>query len=144
MPDISLDWPSPDNSGLAGDFQFDASGDLLTCDGDVETRQRIVRRFLTNPRQVSAADGLILPPDYIFDVQYGVGLRRTIGAAVNAARVESIKQSCRDAMLQEEGVASSPAPDVVVQKANNAIAVAGTFYGASSKRAIATPRVTLG
>ena len=143
MSDISLDWPVNGDVGLAGDFQVDASGDLLTCDGDVETRQRIIRRFLTNPRGVSPADGQILPPDYIFDTQYGVGLRRTIGSAVNAARVETIKQLCRDAMLQEEGVASSPAPDVLVQKANGAIAVAGTFFGAQSKRALATPRVTL-
>ena len=150
MSDLALEWPA--DQTLQGDLAVDASGDLLTCDLDVEARQRVTRRLLTNPRQLSSDGLVVLPPEYIFDGTYGVGLRRMVGSAVNSRNAQTLKQTVLDGVLQEDVVAPNPPPAVAVTSSNAGVAspppsggflVAVTFTSASTSRPVSTPRITI-
>lgn len=137
---MSCPWPFPDLS--LGGLQVGPDGDLLMCDGAEEARQRVARRVLSNPRQV-LADGTVLPPDNLFDPQYGVGVRRMIGQAVNAAGIDKLRQLIRDGMIVEDTVSSNPPPDVLIQSTNNNIFFIAAFVPAGSASPTSTPKIPL-
>ena len=56
------------------DIAASATGDLQPVAGIERGQQRILRRLLTNPREV-LPDGSVLPPDYIFHRNMGRGCR---------------------------------------------------------------------
>ncbi len=143
MSDLSLEWPAI-GSPTGGDWQVDISGDLLTSDGDTETRQRVTRRLLTSPRTVPPDGTAILPPDYIFEPTYGAGLRRMIGSAVSSNNAQTVKQICLDGVTQEDTVAPLPPPDVAVQALGSAgFSVAVSFTSATTGRPVSTPKISL-
>lgn len=141
IADVSLDWPA--DGTFQGDIGVGPDGDILACDGDVETRQRVVRRWLTNQR-LQLDDGSVLAPDDRFNPTLGKGLRRGVGQAVTPARVEETKQLCRDGMMEEEAIAVSPPPDAFLQSpAPGVLSAFGVFTTNQSQRPVATPRITL-
>lgn len=91
MPDIAHDF--------GADVILAPNGDISLASGTMLTRQRALRRLLTNPG------------DYIWDVNYGAGLGNMIGQPVFAARITAI---VRQQMFQEATVARSPPPVVSV------------------------------
>lgn len=91
MADLSLEWH--------GDFEIDASGDLLVVDGDDEVRQRLERRLFT------AKQG------YIWHPQYGAGLPQKIGSTLSVSQIRSIVAS---QLAMEASVATSPPAQLTV------------------------------
>lgn len=85
MTDVSLEWH--------GDFQADATGDLLLVDGDNEVRQRLERRLFTAVR------------GYVWHQEYGAGLPQKIGLTYTAPQIESI---VRSQIALEASVAPNP------------------------------------
>lgn len=85
MTDVFLEWHD--------DFHPDASGDLLTVDGDDEVRQRLERRLFT------AVKG------YVWHPNYGAGLPQKIGSVLS---VEEIRSVCAAQLALEASVAPFP------------------------------------
>lgn len=112
MADVSLEW--------GGDFQADATGDLLIVDGDDEVRQRIERRLFT------AVDG------YLWHPGYGAGLPQKIGSVYTPSQILSIVSS---QLAQEASVAPSPPAQItVVPDPNNAgvVSIAIKYWDAAT------------
>ena len=86
---------------VGADLTIDPDGRLMTVTDDAWTRQRVVRRLLTNAG------------DYIWDLSYGGGLRREIGGVVAARRIEA---SILRQLRLEAAVARQPGPKVVVSE----------------------------
>lgn len=94
------------------DIAASATGDLLPVDSTVRGQQRILRRLLTNPREV-LSDGTVLPPDNIFHPEYGAGLARKVGTVIDLAKLRVL---IRGQMLLEDAVARTPEPVIDVQE----------------------------
>lgn len=84
---------------FGNDISLSPSGDIATVDGSEQTKQRILRRLLTNPG------------DYIFQLNYGAGLGRFVGQPVNAPEIEAI---IRAQIALEATVAAIPEPVITV------------------------------
>lgn len=84
---------------MGGDLSLTASGDLRLADGADATRQRVLRRLLTNSG------------GYIWHGSYGAGLARFVGAAGAALRIAA---TIRRQLRLERGVGQVPAPAVDV------------------------------
>jgi hypothetical protein len=140
VADLSLEWPSSDPN--SGDFAVSSDGDILIADGDTEARQRATRRILSNPR-TTLPDGTLIGGDNIFDVNYGTGVRRYIGAAVTSRNAQSIRQAIRDGLLQEDVIATNPVPTVTIQALPAGFAIVASFRSSVTGRPVATPKITL-
>lgn len=80
---------------FGGDLQISASGDLLLAGGPEVTLQRVLRRLLTNPG------------DYLWQLEYGAGLRQMVGQNPSLTGIQNI---IRSQIFQEETVAPAPEP----------------------------------
>jgi hypothetical protein len=98
---------------FGGDIMLAPNGDIALASGTLLTRQRVLRRLLTNPG------------DYIWDVNYGAGLGAMVGQPVDAARVTAI---LRAQMFQEATVARSPLPAVSVGETAGGLVQAAVSY----------------
>jgi hypothetical protein len=105
MPDIAHVY--------GGDLQLNASGDLLTLDGDPLTQQRILHRLLTNAG------------DYIWELTYGAGLPTFVGSPVNAPAIAAV---VRQQILLEDTVAPSPEPHITVRSTQTGIVTVTIKY----------------
>lgn len=103
-----------------GDCSAAANGDLLTASDSERSKQRILRRLLTNPAQKDAAGNVVVPGDYIFHPDYGAGLPRMVGSLATPAE---IRARIRGQMLLETSVARSPPPDITVTTMNGGVSV---------------------
>lgn len=92
-----------------GDLLLSASGDLSRVDTAERSRQRVLRRLLTNPG------------DYTFHPEYGGGLPKRVGGRLDPAEIAAV---IRQQMRLEASVAQDPQPSVQVQLILNGIAVA--------------------
>lgn len=90
------------------DASLSAGGDFARANRALRSKQRILRRLLTNPG------------DYIFQPTYGAGLPKMVGQLVDAARIRGV---IRGQMMLEASVARSPAPTIDVQAITNGVAV---------------------
>ena len=93
---------------FGNDLTINATGDLLLASGAEQTRQRIIRRLLTNQG------------DYIWHPTYGAGLGRFIGRPGNERQITGV---IRAQVLQETSVARVPPPAVTVTNNGN-----NTYY----------------
>jgi hypothetical protein len=91
MPDLSHQWGS--------DLSLSPTGDLALADGTLLTRQRLLRRLLTNQG------------DYIWQRDYGAGLASFVGEPGQPASIAALM---RGQVSKEPGVAQTPAPDIEV------------------------------
>lgn len=82
------------------DLVLQANGDFLLVDGSEKTKQRIIRRLLTNPGS------------YIWHPDYGAGLGQYIGKLLSPSEFAEIQGVCVAQILKEEAVAKTPAPKV--------------------------------
>lgn len=89
MPDIHHQWGS--------DLVIGATGDLLSVAGSEATRQRVIRRLLSNQT------------DLLFQPDYGAGLPARIGTLLDTG---SLDAAVRAQMGAERGVAQDPMPEV--------------------------------
>lgn len=94
---------------LGGDLGISPSGGVATSDGDVYSRQRVIRRLATNLRIVND-DGSILDCDYLFHDGYGTRLGRAVGDAPSQADLDVIEDSVRKALAAEDTVSQTDPP----------------------------------
>lgn len=118
MDDLSLEWGS--------DLVVGPTGDLLLVSGMDVVGHRIVRRLLTNPG------------DYIWQINYGAGLARSVGHPLNTARIEA---AIRRHLQLEDQVASSPTPTVKVGNVDRAAGVFVADVGYASAEGNQTTQV---
>ena len=85
---------------VGSDLSVGPTGDLVVADLADWTRQRILRRLLTN------AGG------YIWQLSYGAGLPGMVGMTVSAQQVAAI---IRKQLGLEAGVSAQPEPTVTIQ-----------------------------
>lgn len=90
------------------DLAISANGDLLTSDGLAESKQRVLRRLLTNQQ------------DYLWQPTYGAGLPSQIGRPLDEAVISALIKS---QMYLEADVSHDPEPQVAVQLIPNGISV---------------------
>lgn len=105
-----------------GDVALSPTGDLGRASGPEYSKQRVVRRLLTNPGE------------YIFQPTYGAGLGRRVGKSIDAAAVAAL---IRGQMALEPTVAKSPAPAVSVQAITNGLAVSMTYVALPDRQPVA-------
>ncbi len=91
MPDLSLQW--------GGDLSLSPTGDLALANGAELTRQRILKRLITNQG------------DYIWQPNYGAGLAGFVGQPTNLAGIAAL---IRSQIFKEPGVARTPEPSITV------------------------------
>ena len=97
---------------FSGDLSLSATGDLLLADGTEESKQRVLRRLLTNPE------------DYLWQPDYGAGLPTYIGAVLDEAELGAL---IRAQMYLEQDVAQDPPPDIALRPIANGIAAQITY-----------------
>lgn len=95
-----------------GDVALGPTGDLGRVSGVDRSKQRVLRRLLTNPG------------DYIFHPTYGAGLGLMIGKVVDIASVVAL---IRGQMALEASVAQTPQPTVKASLIPNGIAVSVAY-----------------
>lgn len=100
------------NHNWGADLAVGPTGDLSLVDGDTETKQRILRRLLTNNAIPGTGSVETVIGDYLFHQEYGAGVPRRIGTNLDE---DAIKTQITAQMLQEEGVAQSPEPTVQIR-----------------------------
>lgn len=115
------------------DISVSSSGDLMRVTGTERTKQRILRRLLTNPREV-LPDGTVLPPDYIFHPDYGAGLPRRIGDTLDLAK---IRAQIRGQVLLEDAVSRTPEPEVMVKPIQGGVYCTVRYVDAIEKAQVA-------
>ncbi|AYM76893.1 phage tail protein [Janthinobacterium agaricidamnosum] len=108
------------NHYFGGDLSQSSTGDLLKIDGTGEGVQRVLRRLLTNPALIDADGTTLIPGDYIFHPDYGAGLPRMIGDAVDIPKIKGLIQG---QMFLEACVARSPAPVITVTEILGGVSV---------------------
>jgi hypothetical protein len=111
-----------------GDLGLGATGDLGTAQSTNRGQQRVLRRLLTNPRAV-LPDGTVLPPDCPWHPNYGAGLPRFVGLAVDPAEIVAL---IRGQILLEDSVAATPAPQITVSTITNGLAVSIRYTDAAT------------
>lgn len=95
------------------DVQLGPTGDLARATRADRSKQRVLRRLLTNPG------------DYIWHPTYGAGLPAKIGQNADPAEIGSL---IRTQMGLEPSVAQTPEPTVAVTPILNGISVAIVYF----------------
>lgn len=104
------------------DLRLSPSGDLGRVSGLERSKQRVLRRLLTNPG------------DYIWHPEYGAGLPRKVGSTLDVAKLTAL---IRGQMLLEVSVARSPAPTVSVQAIPNGAAIRISYVALPDRQPVA-------
>lgn len=110
------------------DAGVSATADLGTVEVTSRGQQRVLRRLLTNPRAI-LPDGSVLPPDYPFHADYGAGLPRYIGLAVDPAEIVAL---IRGQILLEDSVARTPAPQITVAQTPGVLSISIRYTDAAT------------
>ncbi len=113
----------------SGDLNLSATGGLLTADGLEQSKQRVLRRLLTNPAQYDTNGNVTVPGDYIWQRDYGAGLAAYIGQNLD---IPSLTARIRAQMYLEASVLHDPEPVISLQAIPNGVAAQITYYEADS------------
>jgi phage baseplate assembly protein W len=100
LADLSQFWGS--------DLDLSATGGLALVTAADRSKQRVLRRLLTNPG------------DYIFHPTYGAGLRQFIGQNVDLAKAKAV---VRGQMKREASVSQVQEPTVIISPIENGLQV---------------------
>lgn len=98
-----------------GDIDSSSTGDLRTATGSERTKQRILRRLLTNPGE------------YLFHPEYGAGLGKKVGEPVKPGEWKALISG---QMLLEEAVARHPPPAVKLALIEGGVSVSIAYTDA--------------
>jgi hypothetical protein len=107
MPTLYLEWGE--------DFVLTPKGSLQMATGWDEVRQRIERFLLTNAL-AAAGDGSIIPPDYLFDTNYGLGAGRRVDENITPDTIGSIQQKVYQAVMSDPDVDDSFPPSIALYR----------------------------
>lgn len=97
------------------DLVLAPSGSLEIATGWDQVRERIIRRFLTNPAQV-LPDGSSTPADYVFDPAYGIGGGALVSQNPTQQYLNALRQRIRQAVLSDVAVDPGADPQIVIQQ----------------------------
>lgn len=95
------------------DLLIDGNGDIATATGWDETRQRIQRLLLTTCQE-TFLDGTSTQPEYLWDVNYGLGFRALEAEEFNEQTLATMKQKIAESVLTTPGVNPNVPPIVTV------------------------------
>lgn len=95
-----------------GDVALSPTGDLGRVTRAKRSRQRVLRRLMTNPG------------DYIWHPEYGAGLPAKIGSNATASEIKGLILA---QMKFEASVAQVPAPQITVTLIQGGFAVRGVY-----------------
>lgn len=84
-----------------------SNAQLRLIDGDLETKQRIYRRLLTNQK------------GYLWHTSYGAGLPQYVGRPLTPALEKEIKGVITRNIFQENTVSQSPPPSISLNQSGN-------------------------
>lgn len=82
------------------DLSLQASGDFLLTEGAEATKQRLIRRLLTNPGT------------YIWHPTYGAGLGQFIGRLLSSTEFDELKGIITSQIFEESAIAKTPPPEI--------------------------------
>jgi len=108
LPDLSVPWE--------GDLIIGPNGDFVTVSGPTQTKERIIRRLLTNPLAQDNNGQVTGQCDYVFHPQYGAGARRLVHTVITPELTQTVQQRVTEQALQEPSVVANPAPVVNVKQ----------------------------
>lgn len=91
-----------------GDVFTSPSGDLLRVERSERSKERVLRRLLTNPGE------LLFHPDY------GAGIPKRVGENLDEREISAL---IRTQMAKEASVAQTPAPSITVVPITNGVSV---------------------
>lgn len=112
--DLALDW--------AMDLQISAQGDLAVSTGVPLLKQRIIRRILTNKKQL------------IFQPEFGVGVPKYVHEGISTSVFNEIKQRVIQEIYKEEAVARNPGPEIIITSTYNGIFISIVVYTVDSNQ----------
>lgn len=104
---------------FSGDLGLGATGGLQVADGSLLSRQRILRRLLTNPG------------DYIWEPDYGAGLPKYIGQKLDLTALSAL---IRSQMYLESSVEQQPEPQISLTPILNGVYVQIAYVEAQTGR----------
>jgi hypothetical protein len=107
---------------MGQDIGLSPTGDVGRVNGSDRSRQRVLRRLLTNPGE------------YLTHPAYGAGLARFVGSVTD---VGAITAAIRGQMLLESSVAKTPAPKINVNPLPNGLAVTIAYTSLPDKQPVA-------
>jgi hypothetical protein len=91
---------------LGGDLAQSPSGGIAIAEGDVLSRQRVIRR-LCSLNFVTLPNGTVLDGDYLEDSAYGTVLGRFVGSAPGQPDIDGMESNVRAALAAEHSVAQT-------------------------------------
>lgn len=121
---------------LGGDLQVSPSGGLAIAEGDVLSRQRVIRR-LCSLNFIRSLDGTVLCGDYLEDQDYGTVLGRFIGAAPGQPDIDGMETNVRRALAAEHSVAQTQPPIIVFALYNNGVLITISYTSAYTGKPVA-------
>lgn len=121
---------------LGGDIQVSPSGGLAIAEGDVLSRQRVIRRLCSLIRQVNP-DGTVLDGDYLEDNAYGTVLGRFVGSAPGRPDFDGMEASVRAALAAEHSVAQTQPPTINFALYTNGVRVTISYMSAYTGQPVA-------
>ncbi len=98
-----------------GDLVLTPTGSVQTAVGWDQVRERIIRRFLTNPAQ-TLPDGSSTPPDYVFSPGYGEGAGALVDQNPDDAYVANLTRRMRQAVLSDVAVDPGSVPQITITR----------------------------
>jgi len=113
---------------MGQDVALGPTGDIAMVSGSEQTKQRLLRRLLTNPG------------DYIWQPQYGAGLPRFIGQPVSVPEIEAV---IRAQVALEATVAQIPEPIITVQDNRDGSVFATITYAEAANGSTQTLEVSV-
>ena len=121
---------------IGGDLNVSPRGGFGIADGDVLSRQRVMRRLVTCIREV-APNGEVLDGDYLFDQDYGTRLGRMVGASPTQADLDAVEQSVRIALAAEDSVSQVDPPVIQFTRVTSGLRVVVSYVAAQSNTPVA-------
>lgn len=120
-----------------GDYQTDASGDLMTVQDTPQnpaaTIQRVMFMILTNPAIGNAS------PDDMFNPPYGAGCRATLGRTATLNNIDAIQRNILNGLANDGLIATNPPPTVVPSVQSDSLVVVTVKFFTITGQAVTLP-----
>lgn len=135
------------NNGWNGDFQIDATGDIILVQDQpsypLATQQRLYRLLMMNPRLFDGAGNPISCGDDLFATDYGAGIRALTGQMITPAFIELLTQQIIDGLASDPDVVLSPLPTINVQNVGNNTVLIDVSCTIATGETVTLPTFTL-
>lgn len=93
-----------------GDLGLTQNGDIQVATGRDEVVQRIERRCITAAR--GFWNGMALPPDYLGDANFGLGLGRDVEGTFTSQQITALETLIKAGIMQDAEVDTTFLPEI--------------------------------